>query len=144
MIEFLDLKSVTELYSEEIQQAAHDVIDSGWYLQGGANATFEAHYANYIGSKFCVGVANGLDALIWIYRAYIEKYSGNYDLMNKYLVKYINGIIIADSAKGIKAEFNELKKDFGIEDYKEFLVKNKKNMFNNPDSRFRIVKKVTF
>ena len=72
MIEFLDLKSVTELYSEEIQQAAHDVIDSGWYLQGGANANFEVHYANYIESKFCVGVANGLDALIWIYRAYIE------------------------------------------------------------------------
>lgn len=79
-----------------------------------------------------------------LYRAYIEKYSGNTDLMNKYLVKYINGIIIADSAKGIRAEFNELKKDFGIEDYKEFLVNNKKSMFNNPDSRFKIVKKVTF
>lgn len=72
MIKFLDLKGVTQLYSKEIQKAADDVISSGWYLQGKANATFEQHYAEYIGTKHCVGVANGLDALIWIYRAYIE------------------------------------------------------------------------
>ena len=72
MIKFLDLKGVTQLYAKEIQKAADDVISSGWYLQGKANATFEQHYAEYIGTKHCVGVANGLDALIWIYRAYIE------------------------------------------------------------------------
>ena len=72
MIKFLDLKGITNLYSEEIHQAAADVIDSGWYLQGEANKQFESHYAQYIGTKYCVGVANGLDALIWIYRAYKE------------------------------------------------------------------------
>jgi dTDP-4-amino-4,6-dideoxygalactose transaminase len=48
------------------------VVDSGWYLQGKENEQFEKHYAEYIGSKHCIGCANGLDALIWIFRAYIE------------------------------------------------------------------------
>jgi len=48
------------------------VIDSGWYLQGDENRRFEADYAEYIGTKHCVGCANGLDALILIFRAYIE------------------------------------------------------------------------
>ena len=72
MIQFLDLKGITDLYADEIKQAVNSVIDSGWYLQGNANKQFEADYAHYIGTKYCVGVANGLDALIWIYRAYIE------------------------------------------------------------------------
>lgn len=72
MIKFLDLKGVTDLYSEEIHAAVASVVDSGWYLQGEANKKFEAEYANYIGTKFAIGCANGLDALIWIYRAYIE------------------------------------------------------------------------
>lgn len=72
MIKFLDLKGITDLYADEIKQAVDSVIDSGWYLQGNANKQFEADYAQYIGTNYCVGVANGLDALIWIYRAYIE------------------------------------------------------------------------
>lgn len=72
MIKFLDLKGVTDKYSAEIHEAVGRVIDSGWYLQGKENERFESDYANYIGSDYCVGVGNGLDALIWIYRAYIE------------------------------------------------------------------------
>ena len=72
MIKFLDLKGITDLYADEIKLAINSVVDSGWYLQGNANKQFEADYANYIGTNHCVGVANGLDALIWIYRAYIE------------------------------------------------------------------------
>ena len=72
MIKFLDLKGITDLYADEIKQAVYSVIDSGWYLQGNANKRFESDYAHYIGTEYCVGVANGLDALIWIYRAYIE------------------------------------------------------------------------
>lgn len=71
-IPFLSLKDVTDKYSDEIHEAALRVIDSGWYLQGAENKKFEEDYANYIGTKHCVGVANGLDALIWIFRAYIE------------------------------------------------------------------------
>ena len=71
-VPFLSLKDVTDKYSDEIHEATLRVIDSGWYLQGKENEKFEADYANYIGSKYCIGCANGLDALIWIFRAYIE------------------------------------------------------------------------
>lgn len=71
-IPFLSLKNVTAKYASEIHEAARRVIDSGWYLQGLENERFEENYAKYIGSKYCIGCANGLDALIWIFRAYIE------------------------------------------------------------------------
>lgn len=72
MIKFLDLQKITQRYAGEIHQAILRTVDSGWYLQGSENDRFESEYAKYIGSEHCVGVANGLDALIWIYRAYIE------------------------------------------------------------------------
>ena len=72
MIPFLSLKEVTGLHGAEIEEAVKRVVESGWYLQGEANARFEEHYAVFIGSKHCIGCANGLDALIWIFRAYIE------------------------------------------------------------------------
>ena len=71
-VPFLSLRDVTAMHGEEIQAAVKRVVDSGWYLQGEENAQFEQHYAEYIGTKYCVGCANGLDALIWIWRAYIE------------------------------------------------------------------------
>ena len=71
-VPFLSLKDVTDKYKDEIHEAALRVIDSGWYLQGKENEKFESDYAKYIGTKYCVGCANGLDALIWIFRAYIE------------------------------------------------------------------------
>ena len=71
-IPFLSLKDVTDKYSSEIHQAVSRVIDSGWYLQGKENETFEANYSKYIGTKYTIGCANGLDALIWILRGYIE------------------------------------------------------------------------
>lgn len=71
-VPFLSLKDVTAMHGEEIQAAVKRVIDSGWYLQGKENEAFECNYADYIGTKYCIGCANGLDALIWIYRAYIE------------------------------------------------------------------------
>ena len=71
-IPFLSLKDVTSKYADEIHEAVLRVVDSGWYLQGNENEKFEKHYAEYIGTKHCIGCANGLDALIWIFRAYIE------------------------------------------------------------------------
>ena len=71
-IPFLSLHDVTAKYKEEIHEAVIRVVDSGWYLQGKENEQFEKHYAEYIGTKHCTGCANGLDALIWIFRAYIE------------------------------------------------------------------------
>lgn len=72
MIKFLDLQKITAKYAEEIYEAVKRVVDSGWYLQGRENEKFEVNYADYIGTKYAVGCANGLDALIWIFRAYIE------------------------------------------------------------------------
>ncbi len=72
MIKFLDLKLVTAKYSDEIHEAVSRVVDSGWYLQGVENEKFEKNYADYIGTRYAIGCANGLDALIWIFRAYIE------------------------------------------------------------------------
>lgn len=72
MIKFLDLQKVTQKYSEEIHEAVNRVVDSGWYLQGKENEKFEADYSAYIGTKYTIGCGNGLDALIWIFRAYIE------------------------------------------------------------------------
>lgn len=72
MIPFLSLKDVTALHGDEINEAVTRVVNSGWYLQGEENKRFESNYANFIGTKHCIGCANGLDALIWIFRAYIE------------------------------------------------------------------------
>ncbi len=72
MIEFLELKKITDNYSAEIHDAVKRVIDSGWYLNGEENKQFSRNYATYIGSKYCLGVANGLDALRLILKAYIE------------------------------------------------------------------------
>ena len=71
-IPFLSLRDVTVKYKDEIHEAVLRVVDNGWYLQGKENEQFEQHYAEYIGTKHCIGCANGLDALIWIFRAYIE------------------------------------------------------------------------
>ena len=72
MIKFLDLQAITSQYSEEIRAAIQRVVDSGWYLRGAELSHFERHYASYCGTRHCVGVGNGLDALTMIYRAYIE------------------------------------------------------------------------
>lgn len=72
MIPFLSLKDVTALHGAEINEAVTRVVNGGWYLQGEENKRFEVNYANFIGAKHCIGCANGLDALIWIFRAYIE------------------------------------------------------------------------
>lgn len=71
-IPFLSLKDVTALHGAEINEAVNRVVNGGWYLQGQENERFEANFAKYIGTKYCIGCANGLDALIWIFRAYIE------------------------------------------------------------------------
>jgi dTDP-4-amino-4,6-dideoxygalactose transaminase len=72
MIPFLSLKDVTALHGAEINEAVTRVVNNGWYLQGKENERFEENYSKFIGTKYTVGCANGLDALIWIFRAYIE------------------------------------------------------------------------
>lgn len=102
MIKFLDLQKVTAKYNNEIHEAVNRVVDGGWYLQGKENEKFEADYAQYIGTKYCVGCANGLDALIWIFRAYIER--GDFQPGDEVIVPantYIASIL-AISENGLK------------------------------------------
>jgi len=72
VISFLDLKIVNAKYRDELVQAATDVIDSGWYIQGLEVKCFEEEFATYCGTKYCIGVANGLDALTLTLRAWKE------------------------------------------------------------------------
>lgn len=71
-IPFLSLKDVTALHAAEINEAVNRVVNGGWYLQGKENEKFEKDYSEFIGSKYAIGCANGLDALIWIFRAFVE------------------------------------------------------------------------
>jgi dTDP-4-amino-4,6-dideoxygalactose transaminase len=72
MIKFLDLYKVNQQYELEIKEAINGVLDRGWYILGEADQRFEQNYAAYCGTKHCIGVANGLDALTLIFRAYKE------------------------------------------------------------------------
>ena len=72
MIKFLDLKKVNDAHGDEISEAIQRVLDSGWYLLGEEGKAFEREFADYCGAKHCLGVANGLDALILILMGYRE------------------------------------------------------------------------
>ena len=72
MIKFLDLYKVNQQYEPEIKEAINEVLDRGWYILGEIDKRFEQNYAAYCGTKHCIGVANGLDALTLIFRAYKE------------------------------------------------------------------------
>ena len=72
MIPFLDLKELNTQYKAELIEACTRVIDSGWYIQGNECKEFDKEFASYCGAKYAIGVANGLDALILILRAYKE------------------------------------------------------------------------
>lgn len=72
MVKLLDLQAITAMHGNEIKAAVNRVIDSGWFLQGNENKLFEEDYARYIGTKNCIAVANGLDALYLLMRGYKE------------------------------------------------------------------------
>lgn len=101
-VPFLSLKDITEKHGKELSSAVQRVVNSGWYLQGKENERFEKNYAEFIGTKYCIGVANGLDALILTLRAYIEK--GDFKAGDEIIVPantYI-ATILAISENGLK------------------------------------------
>lgn len=69
-IKFLDLKKINNQYQVAIQQKIEQIFDKGWYLQGDENKAFEETFSEYCGTKYAIGVANGLDALDLIIKAY--------------------------------------------------------------------------
>ena len=72
MIKFLDLQKINQLHKQELKYAFERVLDSGWYILGKEISQFETDFATYCGTKHAIGVANGLDALILIIRAFKE------------------------------------------------------------------------
>ena len=72
VIKFLDLQKINAQYSKELKEAANRVIDSGWYVLGKELEAFERNYASFCGTNSTLGIANGLDALRLIFKAYIE------------------------------------------------------------------------
>lgn len=70
MVNFLDLKAINYKYQKELKEACSRVIDSGWYISGKELARFETEFASFCGTKYAIGVANGLDALILVLRAW--------------------------------------------------------------------------
>ena len=71
-IPYLPLKELNARHATEMKEAMAEVVDSGWYLRGEQTRRFEQEYAQYIGTRYCVGCGNGLDALTLIFRAYKE------------------------------------------------------------------------
>ncbi|AWM12635.1 aminotransferase [Flavobacterium sediminis] len=72
MIKFLDLHKINKPFENRFKQKFQQFLDKGWYILGNEVQTFETDFAAYSGSRFCVGVANGLDALTLILKAYIQ------------------------------------------------------------------------
>ena len=72
MIVFLDLKKINEPYEIAFQEKLKSVLEKGWYILGNEVKVFENDFANYCGTKYCVGVGNGFDALVLIFKGYIQ------------------------------------------------------------------------
>lgn len=72
MVKLLDLQAITAMHGDEYKAAVSRVIDSGWFLQGNETKQFELDYTKYIGTRHCIAVANGLDALYLLMRGYKE------------------------------------------------------------------------
>jgi dTDP-4-amino-4,6-dideoxygalactose transaminase len=72
MIKFLDLQKINATYQKQFQDKMKLVLEKGWFILGDEVKTFEANFANYCGTKYCIGVGNGLDALVLIFKSYIQ------------------------------------------------------------------------
>lgn len=72
MIKFFDLQKINSAYQAQFQQKMDSVLEKGWFILGDEVKTFEANFAQYCGAKYCAGVGNGLDALLLIFKAYIQ------------------------------------------------------------------------
>ena len=72
MIAFLDLKKINEPYETAFQRKLKSVLENGWYILGNEVKTFENNFASYCGTKHCIGVGNGFDALVLIFKGYIQ------------------------------------------------------------------------
>lgn len=107
MIKFLDLHKINARFQDEFSLKLHNFLDSGTYILGKEVSDFESSFAQYCGTKYCIGVANGLDALTLIFKGFIEL--GKLSLGDEVLVPantYIASILSVINA-GLKPIFVE-------------------------------------
>ena len=111
-IPYLDLKKITELYQPDISQCVNEVVSSGRYLYGEKVSCFEKDFSSYIGSEYCIGVANGLDALTLILMAYrkTEEWSNESEI----IVPAFTFIATAEAVRraGLKPVFCDIDSNF--------------------------------
>ena len=139
MISFLNLKKINLTYKEEILNKISTLVDSGWYIRGELCARFEEEFASYCGTKFCVGVASGLDALSLIFRAYKEiGYMKDNDELKKHLKELFNEGLVFTDKKGVLLKLND-KDSLKLE-----LKKNRSNVFNGVNIYFSAKNKHEF
>ncbi|KJN55463.1 aminotransferase [Enterobacter asburiae] len=122
MINFLNLKELNSKYQSELQEACSRVIESGWYIMGEELSNFESEFATYVGSKYCLGVANGLDALTLSLKAW--KLMGKLSEGDEVIVQantYIASIlaITANNLVPVLVEPSELSFNLSIENIKK-------------------------
>ncbi|MBA4276635.1 DegT/DnrJ/EryC1/StrS family aminotransferase [Flavobacterium sp.] len=72
MIQFLDLKKINVPYETAFQEKLKSVLENGWYILGNEVSAFESNFAKYCGTKHCIGLGNGFDALVLIFKGYIQ------------------------------------------------------------------------
>lgn len=128
-IPFLDLKEINSKYQAQLIEAASNVINSGWYIGGNYLAKFEAEFAQYCGVKYCIGVANGLDALILILRAWKElgKLSDGDEVLvpaNTYIASIL--AITENNLKPVFIEPSEITLNLPSENLEKFITRRTK------------------
>ena len=72
MIQFLNLKKLNQPFEVAFHKKMKQFLEGGWYILVSEVKQFEADFATYCGTKHCIGVGNGLDALVLIFKAYIH------------------------------------------------------------------------
>ena len=121
MIKFLDLKQINSVYSKEIIKAAKSTIISGRYIRGARCLAFENEFTKYCGTDYTIGVANGLDALSLIFKAYIVL--GKLEKGDEVLVPantYIASILAIVNNELIPVLVEPAMNSFNIDDIKAF------------------------
>ena len=112
---FLNLKAITNSFEPELSAKVQQVVTSGWYLNGAQNQAFEKEFAAFIGTRYCIGVGNGLDALTLILTAL--KDINHWDDNDEIIVPAFTFIATAEaiSRTGLQPVFCDVQEDFLID-----------------------------
>ncbi len=115
-VKFNDLKKVNDSFGHDLTDAIDDVLSKGWYIQGHQVQMFEREFADFIGSKFCISVGNGLDALTIIFQAWKDMYGwteGDEVIVPSHTFA---ASVLAISRVGLKPVFCEVRTDNALMD----------------------------